>query len=294
MTFAPRTRTLCSRCLESFTPERDGEAVCPTCTARETRPPGDAARHEPMPESTIGPGESPIEDPRTSSTARAPSGLATASGAATLSESAGAWLLRQRAEAKEWCEGRMPWFRIALWLYLAVTFSRHLGSSEPYRSMFDGINLGIHEFGHAIFRPLGEWFHVAGGTLTQLAAPIATLFIFRKQKDYFGMTIALCWLATNLWGVSVYMGDARALALPLVAPGMGMMPGGDTSGAGGIIHDWNYLLGSPGLLKYDTLLSGLLATSAVITMAIGLAAGAWLIVRMLRSDAAPKLDFENF
>ena len=84
------------------------------------------------------------------------------------------------------------------------------------------------------------------------------------------------------------MGDARALELPLVAPGMGMMPGGDS--AGGIIHDWNYLLGAPGLLKYDTLFAGLLATAAVVVMAAGLALGAWLIVRMARSDAPPKID----
>ncbi len=294
MSGVPHTRSLCSRCLESFTPDAAGATVCPTCLARESdrsspQPGLDPEVRDPILNAPAPPTRPPPNGHQTSLTQTRVSTRPT-----TLSAAIMASALRQPALAKEWCEGRMPWFRILLWLYLASTFARHLGSSEPYRSMFDGINLGIHEAGHAIFRHFGQWFHIAGGTITQLAAPIATLFIFRKQKDFFGMSVALCWFATNLWGVSVYMGDARALALPLVAPGMGMMPGGDTSGQGGIIHDWNYLLGAPGLLRYDTIFSGLIAVLAVVTMLIGLTIGAWLIVRMLKSKASPKLDFENF
>ena len=94
------------------------------------------------------------------------------------------------------------------------------------------------ELGHAIFRPFGTYIMAAGGTIAQLAAPIVSLFIFRWQRDFFGLSVGICWLATNLWGISVYLGDARAQKLPLVAPGMGLIPGGDTSGMGGIIHDW--------------------------------------------------------
>ena len=264
------TRQLCERCLESFSPE-EGETICASCRARENRPRSDVAR---APAATPLAATPIAATPRDGANEEAP--------------------LPFFPAAKEWCQGRLPWFRGVLWLYLGATFFRHLVSDEPYRSLFDGINLGIHEFGHAIFRPLGEWFHVAGGTITQLAAPIAGGAMFWRQKDFFGLSVAACWLATNLWGVSVYLGDARALELPLVAPGMGMMPGGDTSGAGGIIHDWNYLLGAPGLLKYDTLISGGLAFLAVVVMGAGLIFGGWLLVEMARSKSPPKFDFEEF
>ena len=260
------TRQLCQRCLESFSPT-DGATICDPCLTRETR--GRESRPAPAPAAVSPP----------------PTAVPLCNGEESLPFF---------AAAKEWCQGRMPWFRAVLWIYLGATFLRHLGSDGPYRSLFDGINLGIHEFGHAIFRPLGEWFHIAGGTIVQLAAPIAGGAMFWRQKDFFGLSVALCWLATNLWGVSIYMGDARALELPLVAPGMGMMPGGDTSGMGGIIHDWNYLLGAPGLLKYDTFFAGSLATLAVIVMGAGLVFGGWLLVEMMRSKSAPKFDFEDF
>jgi hypothetical protein len=271
---APPTKSLCARCLQSFSAE-GGAVLCAPCADREAaraaRAPPAAARTSPLaPAATEGAASpEPVRSPL-------------------------AILRRELRAAREWCDGRMPWFRLPLWIYLAWTFGRHLAASEPYRSLFDGINLGIHEFGHAIFRPLGTYAMIAGGTITQLAAPLASLAIFRWQRDFFGVSVGLCWLATNLWGISVYAGDARALRLPLVAPGMGLMPGGDSSGAGGIIHDWNYLLGGPGLLKYDTTISGLLATLAVAVMLAGLALGAWLLARMMLSKSGQKLDWSTF
>lgn len=274
---APPTKSLCSRCLQSFSPE-SGAALCPACAERDA---ARALRTAPTGTLYAPPApKAPGDRPRPDSAERPRSPLAL--------------LRRELRSARDWCDGRMPWFRLPLWLYLAWTFGRHLAASEPYRSLFDGINLGIHEFGHAIFRPLGTYLMIAGGTITQLAAPIASIAIFRWQRDFFAVSVGLCWLATNLWGVSVYAGDARALRLPLVAPGMGLMPGGDSSGAGGIIHDWNYLLGGPGLLKYDTAISGLVASLAVAMMLAGLALGAWLLARMACSKTGQKLDWSEF
>lgn len=272
------TRVLCPRCYQSFTPAPDCGDLCSTCTAQEAHRAGGG---------DFSPPPGPSEHAREAGSSVAIPAPATIGG----------WIVdlipRQVREARAWCEGRVPWVRLPIWIYLAYTFGKHLGSDEPYRSLFDGINLGIHELGHAIFRPLGTYLMAAGGTITQLAAPIAAMFIFRRQKDFFGVSVALCWVATNLWGISVYMADARALQLPLVAPGMGLMPGGDASGGGGIIHDWNYLLGGPGLLKYDTLLAGGVAVAAVVSMLVGLAFGAWLLWRMFRSDVGPQLRFDE-
>jgi hypothetical protein len=277
-----QARVLCPRCLESFTSEMDAGRFCPDCVEREAER---SAQAEAIGERTGVVTEVPEFADDTVAITAPPT---------TLTEAIIQFFPRQIREAREWSKGRLGWFRLLLWLYLAWTFGRHFGSSEPYRSMFDGINLGIHEIGHAIFRPFGMTLMAAGGTIAQLAAPIAGLFIFRWQKDFFGISVALCWLATNLWGISVYLGDARAQVLPLVSPGMGLMPGGDTSGMGGVIHDWNYLLGPPGLLKYDTIIAGAIATAAVITMLVGLGFGAWLIVRMLLSKTSSKLDWDNF
>ena len=57
----------------------------------------------------------------------------------------------------------------------------------------------------------------------------------------------------------MYLGDARALQLPLVAPGMGMMPAGD----GPIMHDWNHLLGISGLLRHDTTIAMMIRAGAI-------------------------------
>ncbi len=287
-----QARVLCPRCFESFTPEIGAGQLCARCVERESDRLVQSQSIEEEPRDVIETAEGTWT--RVSDAEASASNSTSEPTAATLTDAIIQFFPRQLREASTWCDGRMPWFRILLWLYLAWTFGRHFGSSEPYRSLFDGINLGIHELGHGIFRPFGIRLMAAGGTIAQLAAPIASLFIFRWQKDFFGISVAICWIATNLWGISVYLGDARAQKLPLLSPGMGLIPGGDTSGMGGVIHDWNFLLGPPGLLKYDTIISGVLATAAVATMLVGLAFGAWLIVRMLLSKDGQKMDWTNF
>ena len=57
-----------------------------------------------------------------------------------------------------------------------------------YSSIFDGINLVIHEAGHLAFSYFGELLEIAGGTILQLMAPIVAAFAFYRQKDYFAVT----------------------------------------------------------------------------------------------------------
>src|SRR3989442_13581246 len=63
-------------------------------------------------------------------------------------------------------------------------------------------------------------------------------WVFGRRGDRHAATVALWWVAQNLWNISVYVKDARAEELPLV---------------GGGEHDWNYLLGELGLLDQDQL-----------------------------------------
>lgn len=185
-------------------------------------------------------------------------------------------------EAQTWCKGRSALIRLPLWLYLAYTLVRHALEPGEYRSLFDGLNLGLHELGHMVFRPLGEFMTFAGGTIAQCLAPVIAVFMFRRQRDYFGISVAVCWLATNLWGAALYAADARALKLTLVAPGRGVIPPGE--GASG--HDWRYMLGKLGIREWDTAIGAGLGIAATVVMLSGLAFGGWLLWRMWRTPRA--------
>jgi hypothetical protein len=106
--------------------------------------------------------------------------------------------------------------------------------------LLDGVDLAIHETGHLVFAPFGEFVGFLGGTLFQLMLPVAFVVYFWRRTDRHAATVALWWVAQNCWNVSVYVADARAQALPLV---------------GGGEHDWAYLLGRLGWLQYDQALA---------------------------------------
>jgi len=159
--------------------------------------------------------------------------------------------------------------------YIAYAGWRHWADSE-YGSLFSGLTLAIHELGHVIFGPFGEWIGVAGGSITQLAAPVAVALIMLRQRDYFGVAVGGGWLSMSLSNLSVYIGDARAEALPLVSLG-----GGDP------IHDWNYLLDSVHLLPKDTAIAGAVHLAALVVLLLSV----WLGVRLCRVMAAsPKVE----
>ena len=176
--------------------------------------------------------------------------------------------------------GRSWLARLPVWLYLAYVGVRQYHDPVNYGSVFAGINLCIHEGGHILFRPLGEFIHVAGGTIAQLAAPIISMFVLGQQRDYFGITFCLGWLSTNLIGVGVYMADARAMELPLVSA-----EGGGSDNAM-TIHDWNYLFGQLDLLGYDESIG--LATRGLgsAAMVLALLGGAWLMWEMFMGGEA--------
>jgi hypothetical protein len=106
--------------------------------------------------------------------------------------------------------------------------------------LLDAVDLAIHETGHLVFAPFGEFMGFLGGTLLQLLLPAAFVVYFWRRADRHAATAALWWVAQNCWNVSVYMRDARTQALPLV---------------GGGEHDWAYLLGRLGWLRYDQALA---------------------------------------
>jgi len=173
-----------------------------------------------------------------------------------------------------WAAGRNWLIRVPPLVWLAYVGLRQFGSAE-YASLFGALNLGIHEGGHLLFAPLGRAVGVAGGTLLQLIAPLAALWMFLRQPDWFAASVSLAWLSTNLHGVGTYMADAQAMALPLV-----------TVGGGDALHDWNFLFARFGALPHCEAIGALVHGLAHGTMLVALASGAWLLVRMAAQRSA--------
>jgi hypothetical protein len=125
--------------------------------------------------------------------------------------------------------------RLALTAALAI-YGVFLLTHPDYYGFMDDVDLPIHESGHVIFGPFGEFIGFAGGTLMQLIVPAVFAVYFWRRKDRHGASVAMWWFAQSSWNVARYVQDARAQELPLV---------------GGGEHDWAYLLGETGLLRQD-------------------------------------------
>jgi hypothetical protein len=102
-------------------------------------------------------------------------------------------------------------------------------------AILDNANFVFHEGGHVVFLFFGQFVHVLGGSLMQVALPVACTVYFWRAGRPAAAAATLFWAGESLTNVAVYVADARARALPL--------HGGD-----GVIHDWNYLLARLGLL----------------------------------------------
>ncbi len=187
-------------------------------------------------------------------------------------------LARWRVEAEAWCRGRNPWVRLPLLAWGAYVLVRHLGDGE-YWSLFGWINLGIHELGHVLATPLGQFLALAAGSALQCLVPVISLFVFRRQGDFFAMAFSFGWLSTNLFSVATYAADARAQELDLVS-----------IGGGPVFHDWHEILNALGLLEQDAAIAFLLRAVATLSMLVFLAAGAWMAWRMIRSPGEPSAN----
>lgn len=92
-----------------------------------------------------------------------------------------------------------------------------LMTAEIMYSFWHEVDLPIHEFGHVLFRPFGQWMMYLGGSLFQCLLPalIGAGFIW-KMRNPFGAAFCLWWTAENVLDVAPYIYDAKLMALPLV------------------------------------------------------------------------------
>ena len=146
-------------------------------------------------------------------------------------------------------------------------------SAELNNSFMHLINLVFHEAGHVIFRLLGDFMTILGGSLVQLLVPIIFLFSFIKHKDTFAASIMLWWLAQSMMDLVAYIDDAQRQEMWL----LGGVQGKDLPG----IHDWNNILGQLGFLNYSHFLATLVSWLAIFIMVLAFIWGAVLLKKMM-------------
>lgn len=134
-------------------------------------------------------------------------------------------------------------------------------SAEINGSFMHNIIIPIHEAGHVLLSPFGQFMMMLGGSLFQLALPVALCIAFmRINRDNFGAALCLCWASISLVELSAYIYDSLHPEMVLI--------GGYTGEDGP--HDWIYLLNAVGQLHnarhwgaFTHFLGSLLAFSAL-------------------------------
>ncbi len=179
---------------------------------------------------------------------------------------------RLTGSVREWAAGRSWWVRAPVLLWMAWILV-HYWDAPWYSTVFHGIDLAIHEIGHILWAPAGEFLGFAGGTLTQLLAPVAAGVVFLRQRDWFAVSFAVCWLGINCFEIVEYAGDALTRRLPLVSPSTAMP-----------IHDWTYLLGELGILHHTDAVAAGWQWAGRVAMTAGIAFGAWVLWEMRNSE----------
>lgn len=165
--------------------------------------------------------------------------------------------------------------RFALTGFLALYGFRLLLHPDA-GSLMDSVDLPIHETGHLVFAPFGEFIQFLGGTLFQLIMPTAFVVYFMRRRDRHAVSVALWWVAQNFWNISVYIADARAEELPLV---------------GGGEHDWAYLLGRLGWLRLDHVIAHDVWFLGAFTYMVAIGGG---LLAVRSAPAASDSESESF
>jgi len=141
-------------------------------------------------------------------------------------------------------------------------------------SFLDLVDLPIHETGHLVFRLLGEFMGIAGGSLFQVIFPAVFVGYFIWRLQYYSAAVVLFWVGQSILNVWVYAADAVVMQLVLTS--------GFTGSEGGF-HDWNYLLTRTGLIGSTKIVAGIIRAFGTIVI---LAGGAFSIYYSLYPTAA--------
>lgn len=144
-------------------------------------------------------------------------------------------------------------------------------SGEP-GTLLHVLHLPIHEAGHLIFTPFGEFMHFLGGSLFQVSFPLFFSVYFLRQKQFYAVAFTLLWCGDSLIDVSPYIADAYHQEIALI--------GGE--------HDWAFLLGELDLVHRCETIGALVHFKGAVLMfgavlwalVLALKHGKWIQVKL--------------
>ena len=141
-------------------------------------------------------------------------------------------------------------------------------SWELSRSLLHAPMVPIHEFGHVLFMPFGEFLHLLGGSLFQAALPLVFGGVFLvKNRDPFAAAVMLWWSAVAVMDIAPYIYDAQVPQHILLT--------GRTGDTGA--HDFIDVLGMLGLLNKAQMIGYGVHRVGVLMLAVSLAWAAWVV-----------------
>lgn len=155
-----------------------------------------------------------------------------------------------------------------VFLFGAACLGFHWFGGDDWVPLLDHANLVIHEAGHPLTGLVSQRAAVYGGTVFQLAFPLAFAWHFRRAGSIVGVAASTVWVGENLFNIARYMADARAQLLPLV--------GGD--------HDWAEIFARWGILNLDGHIAGMTRDIGVLLIAGALI---WLYWRWRSVGSSP-------
>ena len=124
------------------------------------------------------------------------------------------------------------------------------------------VNLIFHEAGHTLAAFFGKFIHFLAGSAMQVIVPLVIAGYFFLKREFYSSGIIIMWMGQSLVEVSVYMGDAQRMVLPLL--------GGDS-----VEHDWNTLFSMLGILEYTDQIAGITYFAALMIVLVGIGLTLW-------------------
>jgi hypothetical protein len=161
----------------------------------------------------------------------------------------------------------------AAFLALLAVYGVHLSmmdipSGEIWGSLMHYPIVPIHEFGHIVFKPFGEFMHNLGGTLFQVLLPlIFGGILIVKNRDPFAAAACLWWAAVAVIDAAPYVYDAYQPQHILLS--------GRTGDTGS--HDFIDVLGDLGLLNKAQPIGYGVRVFGVGALALSIAWGAYVL-----------------
>jgi len=164
--------------------------------------------------------------------------------------------------------GRMlVWLGLVMW---GVKFMFTPVSGEAFsESYMHLVNLPFHEAGHVFFSVFGRFVQVLGGTLGQLLIPLIVAVSFAVKGNHFAVSVGLWWLGQSFMDCAPYIDDARAGQLML----LGGVTGSEVEG----YHDWENILTSIGMMRYDHVIARIFFGCGIVIMVAALVWGGYVL-----------------